>query len=174
MDFKEILYSIQKGENKNLLEFILEFESVINNLSKSLYYPESKTDLIIFIMELSKKINVKSYYDNEIIKFIFIRSLKNKQIDLFRKNILKNNCIYEINLDIISDYSSEFESNIWVEDIISNLSSTQKKILIESFMKRNSDIEIALELGISRQAVNKTKKRALKNLKKILEKDGVL
>ncbi len=41
----------------------------------------------------------------------------------------------------------------------------QRTILEERYIKNYSDIEIANKLNISRQAVNKTKNKALENLR---------
>lgn len=165
MELKEIITNIQSGDLSYLNQLLNELESIIDNISRNLPYPEAKTDLIIFLIELSKKININKYYNDNILKGVIIKSLKNKKIDLFRKNIKSN--IKECNLTL--EIPFEIHSNIEIEDILSKLPSNQRIVLKERFINQKSDIEIANEFGITRQAVNRSKNRGLKNLKKIFK-----
>lgn len=56
-------------------------------------------------------------------------------------------------------------SNIEIEDILSKLPLNQRIVLKERFINQKSYIEIANELGVTRQAINRSKNRGLKNLK---------
>lgn len=165
MGLKEIITNIQSGELSYLNTLLDELESIINNMSKNLPYPEAKTDLIIFLIELSKKINIDNYHSDNILKWTIIKSLKNKKIDLFRKNIKSN--IKECSLTL--EIPFEMHSNIEIEDILSKLPLNQRIVLKERFINQKSDIEIANELGVTRQAINRSKNRGLKNLKKIFK-----
>lgn len=60
-------------------------------------------------------------------------------------------------------------SNIEIEDILSKLPLNQRIVLKERFINQKSYIEIANELGVTRQAINRSKNRGLKNLKKYLK-----
>ncbi|WP_286911114.1 RNA polymerase sigma factor [Clostridium sp. UBA1652] len=172
MDLRNKFKNVQRGNKDDLLEIIFYFENIISNLSKKLLYPEAKTDLIIHLIELSIKINLEKYKDSQSIKAFLIKALKNKQIDLFRKNIVNHRENIELNLDIfINDESSTFESDYGAKDLIDKLSPTQQLIVSKSIFDDLSDSEIAKDLGISRQSVFKTKKTALKNLKLYVQGD---
>ncbi|NOW25284.1 RNA polymerase sigma factor (sigma-70 family) [Clostridium butyricum] len=69
-------------------------------------------------------------------------------------------------LDVIdiNDRSDEY-SDIRFNDLISILKPKQKEITFYKFYMQFSDVEIAKMLKISRQAVNKTQRLALRNLK---------
>lgn len=60
-------------------------------------------------------------------------------------------------------------SNIEIEDILSKLPLNQRIVLKERFINQKSYIEIANELGVTRQAINRSKNRGLKNLNKYLK-----
>ena len=171
MNLKTLINDIQNNNNNNSLsKLILEFEPIINNICKGLPYPEAKSDLYIFLINLSKNINTEKYCKDNILRWTFIKSLKHKKIDLFRKNILKSIKYTELITDITSTSLNEFESIIEIKDLISLLSKKEQKIIIDKFFYNRPDVEIANELSISRQAVNKTKNKALKTLKILLEK----
>ena len=75
----------------------------------------------------------------------------------------------EINLDIVEDRTdANMEENIFIEDLLNTLPEVQKTIIKEKYIKDHSDIEIAKKLNITRQAVNRSKNRAIENLKKYL------
>lgn len=166
MSLKEIIINIQKGDLSYLTELLNEFESIVDNISKTLPYTEGKTDLIIFLIELSKKININNYCNDTILKWTIIKALKNRKIDLFRKNI--KSTIQECSLTV--EIPFEMHSNIEIEDILSKLPQIQRLVLKERFINQKSDMEIANELGVTRQAVNRSKNRGLKNLKNLFEK----
>lgn len=172
MNLNNLIINIQNNttnSNEALSLLILEFKPIINNLCKKLDYPEAESDLLIFLIQLSKNINIKKYYDSNVIRWLLIKALKNKQIDLFRKNVIRAPNFCELNTDIMSDSLSEFESNIIIKEFISILPTKEKKIINDKFFLSKSDIEIADELCITRQSVNKSKNKALKTLRNALE-----
>lgn len=69
-------------------------------------------------------------------------------------------------LDVINCETKDDEySDIIFNDLISSLNSRQKEIIFYKFYMQLSDIEIAKLFKISRQAVNKAQRAALKILK---------
>jgi DNA-directed RNA polymerase specialized sigma subunit len=54
-------------------------------------------------------------------------------------------------------------------EIVSRLSSKQKEILYFLFVKEWTEGELAMELGVSKQAINKIKNQALRKIKKEYE-----
>ncbi|MFJ7667535.1 sigma factor-like helix-turn-helix DNA-binding protein [Lysinibacillus sp. NPDC097195] len=54
-------------------------------------------------------------------------------------------------------------------EIVSTLSAKQKEILYLIFVKEWTEEELALELGVSKQAINKVKNHALRKIKKEYE-----
>lgn len=53
-------------------------------------------------------------------------------------------------------------------DILHNLTESQRKILLLEYISGYSNAEIARKLGVTRQAVFRCKKRAMKKIKKEL------
>lgn len=96
--------------------------------------------------------------------------LKNKSIALFHKiskdkDLISFTSETEI-LDVINYEKKNTEySDIMFNDLISSLNNKQRKIMFYKFYLQLSDIEIAKIFKMSRQAVNKAKRVALKNLK---------
>ncbi len=165
---------IEKSKNDDkeaLLEIIYNFKPTIKKFSNQLSYDGAETDLIISLIELVKEINLNklNMKNDGIMVNLIYNSLKNKTIDLFRKNILRNKVEYGIDLDMIEDESKkDMEVNIFIHDALNILSSLQRDIVIEKYFKGYSDSEIANRFNISRQAVNRLKNRALENLSQLI------
>ncbi|WP_241393756.1 sigma-70 family RNA polymerase sigma factor [Clostridium butyricum] len=133
-------------------------------------YPEAETDLIIYLYELLKSLNPNKFEKEQDIVAYINRCLKNRSILLYYKDFKDKELMSftsetEI-LDVIdiNDRSDEY-SDIRFNDLISILKPKQKEITFYKFYMQFSDVEIAKMLKISRQAVNKTQRLALRNLK---------
>ena len=155
------------------MEILKTFKSKIGYLKYKLSYDEAESDLILYLYELIASINYKKFKcDNDIINYIN-KCLQNKAIALHNKIAKdKENLIFkcehiEFDLTDISDIKDEY-SDILFNDLISSLNPNQKKIIFYRFYLQLSSIEIAKKLSISRQAVNRTERTALKNLKQKL------
>lgn len=175
MDLYALLCNSQKGDENSTRDLFLDFYPTIKNLSKKIGYEEAETDLTISFLELIKKIDTEQFFykDNKkIAKFINV-FLKNKSVDFFRKYVLRQEEFVEINYDLLKDTSNlDFNSNIFVLELIEKLPLRQRQVIVKKFIFEFSDIEIAEQLQISRQAVNSIKRRALNRLKKILVDNG--
>jgi RNA polymerase sigma factor (sigma-70 family) len=175
MDLYALLCNSQKGDEEATKELFLDFYPAIKNLSKKISYEEAETDLTISFLEFIKRIDIGKFFykdKKEIAKFINV-FLKNKSVDLFRKHVLRQEELVEINYDLLKDPSNgDFISNIFVSELIEKLPLRQRQVIVKKFIFEFSDIEIANQLQISRQAVNSIKRRALNRLKKILADEG--
>lgn len=168
-DLLEKIIIFQDNE-PNFINIFSYFNSKIKYLAYKLRYPEAETDLIIYLYELLKLLNTNRFKnDQEIIAYIN-RCLKNKSIFLYKKvfkdkELLSFTSETEI-LDVIniSDINDDY-ADVRFKDLISSLKPKQKQITFYKYYMQFSDIEIAKMLKISRQAVNKTQRLALRNLK---------
>lgn len=156
--------------NEIFSDILTYFSSKIKYLSYKLNYPEAETDLIIYLYELLKLVdNHKFNTDKDLLMYIN-KCLKNKSIALFHKIAKdKESMIFtsetEI-LDVINcDAKDEGYSDVIFNDLISSLNPRQKEIIFYKFYLQLSDIEIAKLFKISRQAVNKAQRAALRILK---------
>ncbi|GEM_PF-1130926 len=175
-------------QNRLLKNFLKNPE--INQLYQSyLEKPTTyKKEMIEKIFQIhGRKIQLLSYFS----KTLTFESQK------FDKKIRHNNKLNQLILDkhiddgggklldLIADernyYDSEFntpvessELEVIFEDkqlyeIVSTLSAKQKEILYLLFVKDRTEEELALELGVSKQAINKVKNHALRKIRKEYE-----
>lgn len=151
-------------------DVLISFNSKIKYLSYKLKYPEAETDLVIYLYELLKAIDEHKFNtDKELLMYIN-KCLKNKSIALFHKVAKdKEHLSFSSETEMLDAINCEEKndeySDIIFNDLISSLNLKQKKIIFYKFYLQFSDIEIAKLFKISRQAVNKAQRLALKNLK---------
>ncbi|WP_099191015.1 RNA polymerase sigma factor [Tepidibacter mesophilus] len=168
---------VKKSKDKDkeaLTQIINKFKGTIKKFSKQLEYEEAEIDLIIGVIETIGKIklsNLELKNEGAITNYIY-NSIKNKRTELYRKHVKGISKELEINLEITEDKTNyQLEDKIFIDNLLNLLTDIQRIILVEKFLKGYSDLEISNKLHISRQAVNKSKNRALKRLKSYLEKE---
>lgn len=161
---------IFQDNEENFMNIFSYFNSKIKYLAYKLRYPEAETELIIYLYELLKLLNPNKFEKEQDIVAYINRCLKNRSIFLHNK-VFKDKELMSFTseteiLDVINinDRSDEY-SDIRFNDLISSLKPKQRQITFYKFYMQFSDVEIAEMLNISRQAVNKTQRLALRNLK---------
>lgn len=138
------------------------FKRLIMFYAKKLHYDDAAGDLTLFFIELLYQIDLSKFEEDDSIsikKYIAV-SIKNRYIALSvnKDRYFKfSNNLYE-NAD---GYLPDFEDKLSLLESIKGLSEKQKMIIVYKYIYGYSDFEIAVLLGISRQAVNRLKNRAL-------------
>lgn len=166
----EAIKGFQKGDRNAIIIVINDFKPLIKKLSKNLYYEEAETDLIIALIKTLKQVDLDKFDYNrkgQLVSFIH-KTLKNKQIDLYKKKQIHRHEECEINLEIILGKEIDFTTNIFINDLLGQLNKREKEIICKKYIYQISETEIAKSLNITRQAVNRTKNKALNRLKKYL------
>jgi RNA polymerase sigma factor (sigma-70 family) len=165
------------GDDEAFVGIIEKFRPTIKKFSNQLGYEEAETDLVIELIKIIKGTiftNLKRKCDGALVNYIY-HAIENRKINLFKKYVEGKEREVELNLDIIENQTSyEMEDTFLIKNALNNLPALQKTILKEKLIYGYSDIEIAKKYQISRQAVNKTKNRALRNLKKALKSQAFL
>lgn len=163
----ESIYAAKNGEEEALTNLIFIFEPAINKFSRQLGYDCAKTDLNIFLIEFIKKVNLNKFdpkADGKIFNYIY-NSIKNKKINLFNKNIKNKIDTLPIKLEYIKSYDPSIESEILISEFWKFLTKYQQIIIKKKFFEGFSDMEIAQDLNVSRQSINRCKNRAFNRIK---------
>ncbi|MGL4731300.1 MAG: sigma-70 family RNA polymerase sigma factor [Clostridium sp.] len=169
MNLTDIILEYQNGNNDIILCILEKFKFSIKKFSKKLNYECAETDLNIYLIELIKKIEInklKNKTDGAIVNYIYT-SLSNKCSCLYKQNLKFYNETTEFNDNINSIETFLETDNIELYSLFECLNETQKLILVDKFLNKLTDTEIASKLGISRQSVYKNKIKGLDTLKKL-------
>ena len=164
---------IQKFKNQDMsvFEFLYdEFKKLIMFYAKKLFYDDVACDLTLFLIELFYQIDLSKFMPDEslgIKKYIAV-SIKNQYIALSLQRDKYNKISNKIYEDF-DGYFPDYEESFSVLESLEILPEKQKTIIIFRYIYGYSIFEIAVMLGISRQAVNNLKNRALNTLKEFLQ-----
>ena len=156
---KKILEEIARGDEKSLLELIERFEPFIKSHSKKIREGSWNIDgediesmLRIKLIELTKTIKIADS-EGENVNFI-ATCLKNHFLDIVRKtNKIKDR--EETLIEEVHDKEGLDKKETFFNDILKCLDDKKAEIVRLKFQNMYTDKEIADELGITRQAVNK-------------------
>lgn len=171
----ETLCLAKSNDKEALMKILKKFNPMIKKLARNLPYDEAESDLIIHLIELVCKFDLNTPYKNNQGAFVnyISNSLRNKSIDLFKNHISKHHVEFELNLDIAhsQDLSENIINKLFIHQLLNSncLSDKQKIVLTEKYLKDNPESEIATNLNISRQAVNRLKISGLSNNRNYLK-----
>lgn len=168
-----LINNSKRGDKDSMMEIIIKFNPLIKKYKYLLQYDGAESDLIIELIKIIRKIPIDKDLNFRLDKYLVAYisySIKNKYIFLSKKY----NSIYshetELNLDISEATTNlNLEDRLFILDILDKLSNAQRNVLILSFIKDYSDSQISKILNISRQAVNRTKNRAINNIRKYIK-----
>lgn len=148
------------------------FTAIYEQYKKLILFYSSKVgdddtlqELNIFLIELLYDIDISIFDDsskNGIHKYIAV-SLRNQYLKISRNksDYAKLYCeLYENEIKC-----SLSEENLFIDEVLRNLSDRQRLIILYKYVYNYTDSEIAFMLSISRQAVNRLKNRALSVLR---------
>ena len=155
--------SYSNSKQDKLLYLIKKYEPLLKKYARKLNYDGAETDLTIAFIEIIRKMP-KLGEEKFIISYIQ-KSIKNKYIKLSIKqqSIIQKEIIYDFNI-LGKDSIHDINLSIDIRSALKYLTIQQRKIVLLNILQY-SDTEIANILNITRQAVNKTKRKAFYTLK---------
>ncbi len=163
----KVLIEKFKKQDMTVFETLYDvFKRLIMFYSQKLHYDDAAGDLTLFFIELLYQLDLSKFESDDSIsikKYIAV-SIKNRYIAL---SVNKDRYFkFSNNLHENSDgYLPDFEDRFSLLESIRGLSEKQKMIVVYKYIYGYSDFEISVLLGISRQAVNRLKNRALISLR---------
>ena len=167
-DIYENILEVRNGNDNSLMEIIEIFNPLISKYSRKLDGEDTKQDLIIFLIKILNKIPIdnKAFCNNKVIFTYIAKAIYHEYIKLSKikdKKVLNET---ELELDIEIGYE-EFESEVELLDMFKVLSEKEAYVIKLIYVYSLSVSEVAQYMKISRQAVNKTKNRALSKIRKL-------
>jgi RNA polymerase sigma factor, sigma-70 family len=167
-----LLAQSARDGNKDAKEKIIwRFIPLIKKYSRKLNYDGAESDLIIALLEIINNFPFykKSNNEKEFIAYITV-SIKNEYIKLSKKYCKILNFEVELKEDIYKDPLMDIdpENMVLLNMLLEELPENQQKILKELFINGFSENDLAEKLRVTHQAVNKTKRKAINNLKRLI------
>ena len=157
-----------KNQNSEIFSLILRaFRRLINHYALLLKSEDDRQELNLFFIELLFSIDTEKFASdnsNGLSRYIAV-CIRNKFIELSKK---KQKPDFD-NIRFCEDYcmanDDNFELKFEISQLLNFLTDKQKQVIFYRYYCNYSDNEISEIMGISRQAVNKIKNRALNVLR---------
>jgi len=165
------------GEEEAILMLYNKFLPKIKKCSINLNYETAETDITIRFLEFIKNTNFDALISkcdgtvvNYINRFYINRFFDNTFVNLLNSRSTHILFVYldDENSFIKSLPTYDDQSNLDI-DYFSFLTELQRKIIVYRYIYGYSSKEIAQKLKVSRQAVDRTKNRAIKIIKAVYD-----
>lgn len=171
MNLREKIENYQNGNEKEIVKILEEINSIFK-IIKFKYDEEVEGEVICYTITFLKKIDISRFENTDYLKNYIKKSLINRAKDVLKKKykdiekITYNTDLLEIEGNKLVN-SNLMESKLEFTNLLECLNKRERKIINMFFYDKSSIQEIARELELSRQYVNKTKNRALDKLRKV-------
>lgn len=172
----DMIIQSQLGNQQAFLELVEKFKLLLRKYANLLNYEDAYNDLVLDFLVLIKKINITQLrqinegsiivYIQKSLKNCYVKRSKSNQI-YAGKNLffcdLTGNQIVETSLKLAINDKDEMENYF----IRKSLKETEYLVIYLYYYYGFSVQEIAKIKNVSRQAINQTKKKALKKLQSL-------
>lgn len=162
----------KKGNHESFLPIVEKLKPAIFKYARNLFrenFEDCVSELELAILESVNKIpNIQN--ETQCLAFL-INAVKNKYLELARKSIkISASELPFEEQDLVCPYMEyeygNCELRMDIDNLLSECSESQKKILLAVIFEGKNSSQIAAELHTSRQYVNQIKKKWLKQIKK--------
>ena len=170
----ELRYSASNGSSDALLELLNYFDPLFKKFARQFEYEDTYSELRLFFIDLINHfpIQADNWNSKQIVAYIK-KSIYTFWIKLSTKNQIRESSLISFDVETVDQPIEVNDAqDIVLQGIFSVLKQNQKNILYLHYVQGYSIHEIAIQLGKTRQAVNKTKNQALSILKEQFEIDN--
>jgi len=169
-DLYEIIKNCKKG-NCNDIEYVLnKFQPLINKYARLLdcEYDDAKQELSLELINVIQKIpiNKENFGEDKYCIGYIKKSIIHKYFAMSKKLSMKYSYEYDIDFNLIPAKDEVYVIELY--DLLKDLSNIEKSVVILKYINNMTDAEIGEIRGISRQAINQAKNRAIRKLKKCI------
>ena len=179
-EIRKLIELAKQDDDEAMMDLIDTFTPIIKKYTRIMNYDEDfKSDIILkFIQVIKNDLNFDEFdeiNDYIILKYIqttiyhhYIALSKHYNKINISESSYDNEIIYNLS-DAIEVTNDNHMDKILLEIIESNLTKKEFKCVYFIIFKGYTAVEVSNMLGITKQAVNQCKKRALEKLKKIYQ-----
>lgn len=167
MENRLLIHLTERFRNQDMNAFAAiydQFKKLIYHYSGKLWDDDAVQEMTLFLIELLYSAPLERFQRDasDSFKRYIAVAIKHKYIAILKENLRFDRCCNLLESDLCEE---DLETNLSVKEALKCLSSKQRIIIVYKYFYCLSDSQIAEMLGITRQAVNRLKNRALLLLK---------
>lgn len=176
-ELKGLICAAKTGDQSAMLEIIDMFQPAIQKYTRLMKYSEdAHSDIVLALIELIRVIDLDKLTcqsDYALINYIS-KTLYHKYIYISRlsRALSQVETQYDSDweIELCNSSDSQFTSDVVIQDLLKReLTQKESYCIWEIVLLGRHATEVAAELGVTKQAVNQCKRRALKKLKKYFQ-----
>jgi RNA polymerase sigma factor (sigma-70 family) len=178
----EAIIESKNGSSDAMLLLVQKFDPLLKSYTKRLYYEDAYYDLLLGFVEIVMNLNfdrIKNKSESVLVSYINV-SMKNLYIRISKSHKLLHNMVNYSSLteqELYQVECADSASDVYFKnDLIQRpkmLSNQEYEVLKMLFQHNIPITTIAKKYGITRQAINQTKNRAIKKLRRYCKPDAV-
>lgn len=172
MNLYECIEKSKNDDKEALLHLIEKFKPLIDKYNNKFFSDDIESELVIAIIRCTSKIKLLNFDRNITGALVNYYSLaiKNAYIDIVKKSVKFSTHVSlfeDTFLEAIEDENimDKVNSKMQFEELLENLTTLQKEVIMDIFYFEKTEVEIAKNKDITKQAVCNLKMRALKKLR---------
>lgn len=161
-----LIKEFKNGDETKFLLIVEKMKPLIDKYVRLLYKDDKEDMYSEFVLYLLESIIAMKYYDKEGQCVYFLsKAIKNKFYELYKKSRRHFDNVADINNEYFENMhfkQSEYEDFIIKEDLnklLLNAKGKQYQILYAMVFKDETDSEIAKQIAVSRQYVNRVRRK---------------
>lgn len=178
MKLYNLLVRAQRGDKESCYVILEKFERLTKKYSRKLAYEDAEQDVICYFIELIYTFPLEKFREDDegkivvyITKCIYHEYIRLVKQIVLQKSEVNYSSLSEEQLHVLESRNSEKDcyEQIFLSELHQNMEEKEWDIIQKIYIEGKAVSQIAKEKGISRQAVNQMKKRALQKIRNYYE-----
>lgn len=178
MKIYDLLVKAQRGDKESCYAILEKFERLTKKYSRKLSYEDAEQDVICYFIELIYTFPLEKFREDDEGKIVvyITKCIYHEYVRLLKQIVLQKS---EVNYSSISEEQlhvlelrnsgKDCYEQLFFSELRLNLDEKEWEIIQKVYIEGKTVSQIAKEKGISRQAVNQMKNRALRKLRNYYE-----
>ena len=166
LELIKLIDDYRKHKDKSFDDIYVHYKKLLYFYGGKIGDKDAVHELSAFLAEMLFKINILKFEkDNsdDLHRYIAV-CLRNEYYAILKRKQNAKLSFSELTADIPEPHRN-IDNSIFIRECLALVSDTQKKILVLRYFYDYSDYEISEKLHISRQAVNKARKKAIDKIR---------
>ena len=178
MKIYNLLVRAQRGDKESCYVILEKFERLTKKYSRKLAYEDAEQDVICYFIELIYTFPLEKFREDDegkivvyITKCIYHEYIRLVKQIVLQKSEVNYSSLSEEQLHVLESRNSgkDCYEQIFLSELHQNMEEKEWDIIQKIYIEGKAVSQIAKEKGISRQAVNQMKKRALQKIRNYYE-----
>lgn len=161
-----IIINIKNGDSNGVNDLVVKFNPLLTKYANFLNYEDAKSDLILHFIETIYKFPTnRPFTDDKFILSYINKSVITSYINLSKEKSKINSKESLCEIEDWGNNKLDFHSDVYFYDLLNCLNTKEKTVVTLRYLNCLSENDIAKQLNVSRQYINRVNRQALGKIK---------